>query len=190
MIAVRLLVLAIPVLALVACDVSHRRNFIAPRYTANTFNYAAGGRDLKVEVLGNPTSLDQATFQQAVVDSMQGHNPGQPTHLTLTPGPTARPSYRTVVAFNPVLPVGIHDLCRGRVRPGGSTERLEIRAAFCEGNGTLTSVRGQAPADTPVNSAEFQSLMAGMTRELLPRHNPESFEDRRFGCLFITPSCP
>src|SRR3546814_18335294 len=70
-------VLVPALLALAACETSAYRNHIAPRYSASTFNYAAGGRDLKVEVLGNPTELDQQTFAQAVVDAMQGHNPGQ-----------------------------------------------------------------------------------------------------------------
>src|SRR3546814_5095596 len=109
----RLSVLVPALLALAACETSAYRNHIAPRYSASTFNYAAGGRDLKVEVLGNPTELDQQTFAQAVVDAMQGHNPGQPTHLTLTPGEPGRSLHRVVVAFDPTVPVSVFELCRG-----------------------------------------------------------------------------
>lgn len=173
--------------AVAACDVTHQRRFIAPRYEPEVFGYAAGRRDLKVEVIGNPSSLNQTAFAQAVVDAMQGHNPGQPTHLTLTPGPSARPLYRVVVAFNPLEPVGIHDLCRGeRITTAPTADSLQVRAAFCEGAGALTAVRGRAPADTDVDDADFQSLLAGMTRTLLPRDNPESFEDRD-DCLVPVP---
>lgn len=180
----RLMPLALLALALAACDMTYRRSYIWPHYRPSTFNYAAGGRDLAVEVLGNPTDLEPARFAAAVVAAMQGHNAGQPTHLTLTPGPTARPLYRVVVAFNPAASVGRYDLCRDPIDTGPTADRIVVRAAFCQGAQALTFVRGRGPADMTVDSAVFRRLMAGLARELLPRDNPERRDEED------DPRCP
>lgn len=184
--------IAVPLLLAVftaSCAPQAQRTYIAPRYEPTLFGYAAGGRDLQVEVIGNPTPLARADFAQKVVDAMQGQKFGQQTNLTLTPGPSARPRYRAVLAFNPVDPVGAFDLCRGEApatMPAGD-QPLQVRAAFCEGTGTLTSVRGEAPADTSVDDPAFRTLMASVTRQLLPQRNPEGFRDDERPCVW--PRC-
>lgn len=180
----RPLLVTLAVLMLAACGTSSYRNYISPVYTGSTFNYAAGGRDLKVEVYGNPSNLDQQSFAQAVVDAMQGHNPGQPTHLTLFPGPSARPLYRVVIAFDPARPVNVSDLCQGPVETAQTTAKTQIRASLCQGGGALTSVRGEMPAGTTPDSPEFQSLMAAVARQLMPRENPDDPRDGGF-CRFV-----
>src|SRR3546814_9273616 len=121
-----------------------------------------------------PTELDQQTFAQAVVDAMQGHNPGQPTHLTLTPGDSARSLYRVVVAFDPTVPVSVFELCRGPIETRPATDKIQVRAALCEGRGTLTSVRGETVAGTRVEDGRFQALMASIARQPMPRYTPQA----------------
>ena len=112
----------------IACDYNHRRSYVEPTYRPQLFNYAAGGRDLTVEAIGNPFAgrgIDDQEFPDLVTMLMQGRNLGQTTHFTTTPGPTARSSYKVVVVFDPVEPATYRSLCEGEARsgPAGATIR-------------------------------------------------------------------
>src|SRR5438552_3662173 len=73
---------------------------LEPRYRAQEFGYAAGGRDLRADVQGNPFAMPQNEFNAVVTDAMQGAHFGQPTNFTTTPGDSAREGYRVRLLFN------------------------------------------------------------------------------------------
>lgn len=174
-----------------ACDYSHGRSLIRPSYRPALFNYAAGGRDLKVETIGNPFAdrgLDDQEIGDFVAASMQGHNWGQPTNFTATPGESARPQYKVVVAFNPVEPATYRAICEGDVRSGPTADRVRVKAAFCEGvsdgQRVLTGVRASVISEAGPDSSEFQAMMAGVTRDLFPIW-AEEFDDDCPSLLFF-----
>lgn len=171
---------------LFACDYSHRRSYIEPTYRPSLFNFAAGGRDLTVETIGNPFAdrgVDNQQFPDLVTDSMQGHNWGQRTHFTTAPGETAHPRYKVVIAFNPVEPATYRALCEGDVQSGPIGENIRVKAAFCQGGRStgprvLTGVRARVVPEAGPNSPAFLSMMAGVTRDLFPLWDNDLDNDR------------
>lgn len=172
---------------LFACDYNHRRSYVEPTYRPHVFNYAAGGRDLAVETVGNPfagRSIDDQAIGELVTMLMQGRNRGQATNFTVTPGPTARPQYKVVIVFDPVEPAPYRALCEGEARSGPTEETIRVRAAFCQGGRSsgqrvLTGVRANVVADATPESEAFQRMMAGITRDLFPLWDNDFDEDCR-----------
>lgn len=177
-------VLLLVAVAVSACDYSHRRGYIEPTYRPALFNYAAGGRDLLVETIGNPYAergLGDQDFPGFITASMQGRNLGQRTNFTTTLGETGREQYKVVVAFNPIEPATYRALCEGQVRPGPTEETIRVKAAFCQGGRSsgqrvLTGVRANVVAEATPDSEAFQRMMAGITRDLFPLRDND-FDD-------------
>ena len=177
--------LLLAVFAMSACDYNHRRSYVEPTYRPSLFNYAAGGRDLAVQTVGNPYAeqgLGNQDFPDFIVASMQGHNLGQPTNFTTTPGDSARDHYKVVVAFNPVEPATYRSLCEGDVESGPTEEKVRVKAAFCQGGRSsgqrvLTGVRANVVAEAGPNSEAFQRMMAGVTRDLFPLQDNDFDDD-------------
>lgn len=188
----RALVLLVSAAALFACDYNHRRSYVEPTYRPQLFNYAAGGRDLTTETVGNPFAgrgIDDQEFPDVVTALMQGRNLGQATNFTATPGPTARPQYKVVIAFDPVEPASYRALCEGQVRSGPTEETIRVKAAFCQGGRTsgqrvLTGVRADVVATADPDSEAFQRMMAGITRDLFPLWDND-FDDDCRGMLWL-----
>jgi hypothetical protein len=59
-------------------------------YDYQNFTIYHAGRDTRVIIHGNPFGMDQAAFNKAVTDNMQGATPGRRTNFTTTPGKTAQ----------------------------------------------------------------------------------------------------
>lgn len=171
--------------AVAACDYNHRRSYVEPTYRPSLFNYAAGGRDLEVQTVGNPYAeqgLGDQEFPDFIVASMQGHNLGQPTNFTTAPGDTARDQYKVVIAFNPIEPATYRSLCEGEVRSGPTEEKVRVKAAFCQGGRSsgervLTGVRADVVAEAAPQSEAFQRMMAGVTRDLFPLQDQDFDND-------------
>ncbi len=188
MTALRRAGLVMTVLAMPGCaglDFGDTRQFLSPHYDAARFNYAAGGRDLAVAVQGDPFGLDPAAFGRAVADAMQGHTWTQPANFTMTPGPSSRPQYRAVVAFDPVGTIGPHTLCQGPVPTAPTTGRMQVHGAFCEGRAALTSAINAGPRPSGVDDPAFQRLMAGLTRDLFPMDNRDFRNDSGLGSRLL-----
>ena len=181
----RFFLLALAALTVAACDYNHRRSYVEPTYRPTVFNYAAGGRDLEVQTVGNPYAergfADQ-DFPEFIVGSMQGRNLGQPTNFTTTPGETARDQYKVVIVFNPVEPATYRSLCEGEAQSGPTEEKVRVKAAFCQGGRStgqrvLTGVRADVVAEAGPDSEAFQRMMAGVTRDLFPLWDNDFDED-------------
>ncbi len=180
-------VLLLATATLAACDYNHRRSYVEPTYRPSLFNYAAGGRDLEVQTVGNPYTergLGDQEFPEFIVASMQGHNLGQPTNFTTVPGGTARDQYKVVIVFNPVEPATYRSLCEGEALSGPTEEKVRVKAAFCQGGRSsgervLTGVRADVVAEAGPNSDAFQRMMAGVTRDLFPLWDNDFDDDCR-----------
>jgi hypothetical protein len=155
-------------------------------YSPLEFSAAAGGRDLRTDIHGNPFPIEQTAFNHAVTQLMQNKHFGPSTHFTTTPNETANPNYRVVMVFNSSGTVLNTNLCSAAPIPTrpATGEPIRVQAAFCRG-GTLTSATGWAPAVASPEAPTFQRLIADTTFSLFPFRDPNQDDDQ--GCWM--PEC-
>jgi len=141
----------------------------------NSFAYAAGGRDMAVVVSGNPFAVTQAEVSRVVADAMQGRNHGPRTHFTVTPGETARPGYRILVALNPPVAFSTQNACGPSGIPAvPATDTVRALMIFCAKDTILSEVSGRVPATLRPLDGDFAALIGAMTRELIPIEDPDT----------------
>lgn len=144
----------------------------SPVYNSGEFGYAAGGRDLRVVIVGNPFGGDQSALDRSVTNAMQGRNFGQETNFTTTPGPSAREMYRVVIVFDPPIGIGGDTVCStdpATLPPtAGGGEAVVLAAAFCRSERALTSVRGDIGRAAGPEDPAFVALIEQVTRDLFP----------------------
>jgi hypothetical protein len=144
---------------------------ITPTYSPNEFAYAAAGRDLQVVIVGNPFDGDQAAFEAAVTDAMQGRHWGQPTNFTTMPGAEARLTFRVVLIFNPRVGMNAARQCREEalaVQTVPTDDQIELSAAFCREDGVRTRIRGRVSRATGPEDVAFRELVGQVTNGLFP----------------------
>lgn len=145
-----------------------------PAYTLNEVSYAASNRDLRVVLHGNPFGMDAQSFAEKVVPLMQGRVMGVKTNLTTTPGDTARPGYKVVLAFNVAETMMNTGLCTDGpipTRPPGGP--IIVQGAFCRG-GALTSATGWLDNPKGPDDPDFHHLISDMTFSLFPTIRADS----------------
>lgn len=125
------------------------------------YAYGAGGRDLKLDVSGQPFAMPEADFQQAVERNLGSITSLQPpTYPKLHPGDSARPGYTLVLAFQPAADSGgSQNLCG--TNPKGTAEittEVRIDAAFCVSGRAYRFATGWVRANGPDDPA-FKSLL-------------------------------
>lgn len=177
-------------LLLGGCTLGSRvvESHISPIYSLSEFSYAAGGRDLRTVVQGNPFGGDDPAFGRTVTALMQGKYAGPPTHFTTTPGESSRPLYRVMMVFNPAESVPSADLCaRDTLRTQPATAKpatakpIELQAAFCRGSSTATAVIGYVPGAASPDDPLFRALIADATMALLSPSTDINRGDNCFG---------
>lgn len=134
--------------------------------------YAASGRDLRTEIVGNPFHSDQATLNTSVTGAMNEAIQFVRTNFTTSPNQTARPDYRMLVVFNPTDNPLSSLLCsHGPFKTGPATGNLQVMVAFCRDSGTLSSATGWISGVTDPNAPAFRSLIMDATRTTFPAQN-------------------
>lgn len=162
-------------LALAACGERVVADEAAPAYTLQEVAYAASGRDLRVVVHGTPFGGDPQAFGRTLTGMMQNRIMGVDTNFTTTPGPTARPDYRVVLAFNLAQSQMNSALCAHPVlptRPPGGP--VIVQGAFCRGGGPLSSATGWLDEPNTPQDPAFHHLIADMTHSLFPTRRADS----------------
>ena len=131
------------------------------------YDYGAGGRDLRLMVVGNPFPMPDDVFGRVVEADLQVPLVRQPTHPTLTPDASAQPNYALILLFSPALALSGDDLCRGRFEHGafgGNGEdsvNVRVLGAFCVSGRAVTEGVGQTQADR-AGDQRFVVLMRQM----------------------------
>jgi len=159
---------------------SHQNVNVA--YSPGEFAYAGAGRDLRVEVVGNPFAGDAAAFAAAVTDAMRGQHWGQPANFTTTPGENARRDYRVMMLFNPPVSLNAMRLCRddAATLPTEATgDGIALFGAFCLGDKELTAIKGHVAGAAGPQDPAFRSLVGQVTRALFPPERDRLRDDRR-----------
>lgn len=148
----------------------------APAYTASEVAYAAGNRDLRVVLHGDPFGLPQPVFAQKVLPYMQNRVFGVSTRLTTVPDDTARKEYKVVLAFNVAETMLNSSLCTDGpipTRPPGGA--IVVQGAFCRGGAALTSATGWLDRPMGPDDPDFHSLISDMTFMLFPTRRSDLF---------------
>ena len=147
---------------------------VEPGYRAQQFGYAAGGRDLKADIQGNPFAMPKDEFDAAVTDAMQGAHFGQPTHFTTTPGDSARQGYRVRLLFNGPGASSGWIVCAGEpavVGPALESGNVRLLAAFCNGDYPLSYLSAHVSGIRDAHDPAFPEFMRQVTTNLLPPQN-------------------
>lgn len=113
------------------------------------YDYGAGGRDLRLEVRGDPFVGPARSFVQRVEAEANLQSLRQPTHVTATPGPTAMGNFSVVLAFSQAGWVDGELLCHGGGRQVDQGGRVRLVAAFCVSGRALTVAEGEVAAEGP-----------------------------------------
>ncbi len=155
----------LPLLLLLTACTAGGGVFVSERRTSaagsSSFSYIAGGRDLETAVFGNPFGGTDAAFGRHVATTFNERNSREPTNFTTTPGPSARPSYRLVVLFNPQTTVVAVQLCRApeTVALAPTARPLVLQLALCDGDFSLASLRGRLADATGPDDPRFEEFL-------------------------------
>lgn len=152
---------------------------LEPGYRAQQFAYAAGSRDLKTDIQGNPFAMPKEEFDATVTDAMQGAHFGQPTHFTTTPGDSARPRYRVRLLFNGPLASSGRIVCAGDpaiVGPSPEGGNVRLLAAFCNGPYPLSYLSAHVSGIGDARDPAFRRFMRNVIANLFPPQNRQEQE--------------
>jgi hypothetical protein len=147
------------------------------------YTYAAGDRDLKLTVLGDPFALPPGVFAQIVEEEMPGNGGLQPpTHPRLSPDDRAKRGYQLALAFGGDLDETGAAACAGQ---GGGTGQASggviVVAAFCVNGRVLSEATGSVVADDP-HAPAFRQLLAQLATSVFrPDENPAAHGDGGHG---------
>jgi len=151
------------------------------RYSPVEFGVAAGRKDLRTVIYGDPFGMSHERFAEATVTALNRHDPPpQPTTFTLEPGESANPNYRAVLVFDdPDVPT--IRLCQEpppRGSQGATTDgTLHVAAAFCLNRGELTAVKGKVADVQTVDDRKFDDLLGQVVIALFPPSDPNQDDD-------------
>jgi len=147
---------------------------LEPGYRAQQFAYAAGGRDLKADVQGNPFAMPKEEFDATVTDAMQGAHFGEATNFTTTPGDSARDGYRVRLLFNGPGASSGRIVCAGEpavVGPSPESGNVRLLAAFCNGDYPLSYLSAHVSGIQDAHDPAFRDFMRQVTTNLFPPQN-------------------
>jgi len=152
---------------------------LEPGYRPQQFAYAAGGRDLRVDLQGNPFAMPKDEFDSAVTDAMQGAHFGQPTNFTTTPRDSAREGYRVRLLFNGPTASSGRIICAGEpavVGPSPESGNVRLLAAFCNAEYPLSYLSAHVGGIRDAHDPAFRDFMRDVTTNLFPPQNRQEQE--------------
>lgn len=159
-------------LPLTACDSLAVSTVGGPTvlYAKGDLDYAGGGRDFRVVVLDDGTTLGgHETLQQAVVSGLQKAI-GPKTHFSATPQ-THNPDFKAVLLFAPLPGVSGGNLCREppdrRTVPKAGND-LHVLAVFCRKDDVLTEIDAYVSGVQKPGDGRFYALMSAIALTIFP----------------------
>lgn len=152
-----------------------RTDTLADLYQTQQFGYAASGGGIPLQIIGAPfPGTDAQALAEAVEAAMYGRNPGQPVAFVSDGRAEPPADYRVVLRFAPTQRRRA-PLCSEAVRKGEAEAPepqdggFTVQAAYCLGTITLSGVAGSRSGVSGIEDPGFATLIAQLTRHLLPR---------------------
>lgn len=137
--------------------------------TWSTFFAATSHGPLLLELHGDPFGTPAAELRTRVAKAMSAAIPARPFAMTTDAQAASLPKVKVVVALG--VPPGLDaaELCAGRAmtataRADGA--RIDVLAAFCHGDVTMSWVRGWVAKVEGPDDSRFTRLLGQMMREL------------------------
>lgn len=142
-------------------------------FLAGFYQYGAGGRDLALEVRGNPFAPADKPALDAMVESAADQSGilRPPTHPRLQPGNSAKSNYKLVVQFSRGDLLLAQDLCDGRTdKPGNPANEVTVVMAFCVSGRAVSDATGWI-SPSSVSDPDLPILIKRMELELFRPDN-------------------
>lgn len=139
-----------------------------------------GGKDMKLQVIGDPYGMNQADLAKVIADAITNKNQGQPIRFTTTPEETAAKPTRMVLLLDPAKDAIAQSVCAGTAPrdPGSDGHRAIL--AYCKRDQPLSSTTVALPAGAKPGSKGFADALALAVNTITPLQNPY---DKPQGCL-------
>jgi hypothetical protein len=137
-------------------------------YLSEFYQYGAGGRDLALEVRGNPfDAVDKPVLDALVEKAANGSGILQPpTRPRLQPDASAMANYKLVVQFSRSGGVSGQGLCDGYPdKPGNPGTEVTVTMAFCVSGRAASEATGWI-SPTSITDPDLPQLIKGMELEL------------------------
>ncbi len=169
----RLLVMGAAALAALAGGCGDGPSTVAGGYRSaaawSSFVHATASGPLLLDVHGDPFGVGAGEVARTVAEAMSGAIPARPHVMTIRRDEAPRPAFRVVVMLGAPAGLDVGDLCAGRIpdAAGGTGGRIDLMAAFCDGETPLSSVRGWVARVDGPGDRRFRLLLAQAMRELM-----------------------
>ena len=139
-----------------------------------TYQCAAGNRDLKTTIIGNPFNMSKSDFGRQVTQLMQGNDRGINANFVTKPGSSAKVGYHAVMLFNPSLGVSLSRVCSApeNERSSGGTDTLSALLVFC-GPTPISAGLASANSVSSISDPKFSKIIEGVTFFMTPIEPPE-----------------
>ncbi|CAA7624836.1 conserved exported hypothetical protein [Candidatus Terasakiella magnetica] len=121
-------------------------------------------------VHGDPFGLGAEEQGRRAAEAMSGAIPGRPFAFTARPQAAARQDIRVVIALGGPEGADPRKLCSGASPLSGlptASGRLNVVAAFCDGDGMLSGVRGWVAKVKDADDRRFHQLLGQVVRDLM-----------------------
>jgi hypothetical protein len=139
-------------------------------YTFSDVSLAADQRDLRIDVLGTPPTMNPTAFAAGVAAAMP-RGIGVSAQFTATPGPSADPHYRVVWVMPPsgnqyegaacTAPLGSY--------PNPTPSAGGMYALFCRDTSALSGAYARLDAVPNLDDPKFRGLIRDMTLSILAK---------------------
>lgn len=140
------------------------------RVRSSAVHVAAAGQFPTV-IQGNPSTLGDDAFRDAVLSVLRLPAGLPATTFTLKPDPPAGHTYRLVLIFSPEnKAVSARTICAGEAEvpvSDAKNERLFLKAAYCHRGEPLSETFGES-AITDYRGGKFRTMMFLVMEELFP----------------------
>jgi hypothetical protein len=166
--------------------VSVSRIDIRPLYGPGLVQWVGAGRDLPVQVTGNPTQLSQQDWSRTVSEALNASGWLSQTHMTSEPDGSQRGNFHVAVMFNAPVDIDDTSLCLGAADPETLVPvegRSRIAMAFCNEGKPVSSAQAQTAAILSGDAPQMRAAMTQLLRQVFPPRNP-NFPDRADFPLF------
>lgn len=138
------------------------------------FTYAAGDRDFRLVIVGDPFPGAGAELERITADAFARAHPSLHANFTTRPGPSERKPFRAVIAFNPPPTLLADQLCQSEqvTYPATKSADLQIMMAFCTNRAESEVSASIRPAPS-IGSAELKNALVDIAIQLLPDNSQE-----------------
>lgn len=128
---------------------------------------AHGGKDMKLEVIGDPYGVGAEALTAELARAMNGRNLGLPITFAVAPSLSPDASTRMVAAFDPRFGTLDRQVCAGRLPGKGEISHGTVILAYCRDDNPLSSMWVDLPPQKngPALAGAFNSALI----EMLPR---------------------